>query len=366
MLAVDDAWLNFINDDCDDEEDKDLNNNNGNKESKNISENDIPKCSDIYISTQTKIAYLNQSVDLNKVFWKIPVINYQHVGEGVIKKQMKVNCLSHDDTTKLEKKLENCEGVVITDIIQKIDNPNARKVQYKDVRKINIGLCKKDLTSYRTKRKGAFYNCFVVIMRLKNGDVFKESHIKIFNTGKLEIPGIQKSSYLNKILDSLVDCLSPYFDTELSWNKDDVETVLINSNFTCNYYIDRDILCHILKYDYNLHVVYDPCSYPGIQCKYYYNKDNLLNNGVCNCEKKCTKKGSGKGINQCLEISFMIFRTGSVLIVGHCDENILNKIYEFLKKILIKERSKIMIVTSEKKIKSKVKKVWKKTIVVDI
>jgi hypothetical protein len=107
MLAVDDAWLNFINDDCDDEEDKDLNNNNGNKESKNISENDIPKCSDIYISTQTKIAYLNQSVDLNKVFWKIPVINYQHVGEGVIKKQMKVNCLSHEDTTKLEKKLEN-------------------------------------------------------------------------------------------------------------------------------------------------------------------------------------------------------------------------------------------------------------------
>ena len=25
----------------------------------------------------------------------------------------------------------------------------------------------------------------------------------------------------------------------------------------CNYYIDRDVLAHILKYNYNLHVVYD-------------------------------------------------------------------------------------------------------------
>lgn len=362
MLGVDDAWLNFINND----NDKIVDNNIGNKETKNISENDIPKCSDIYISTQTKIAYLNQTVNLNEIFWKIPVINYEYSGEGIIKKQMKVNCLTKQETFELEKKIEEAKGVVVTDIIQKIDNPNARKVKYKDVRKINIGLCKKDLTSYRVKRKGAFYNCFVLIMRLKNGDTYKESHVKIFNTGKLEIPGIQKSSYLNKILDYLVTSLNPYFENELYWIKDDVDTVLINSNFTCNYYIDRDVLSQILKYDYNLHVVYDPCSYPGIQCKFYYNKDNLLNNGICNCEKKCTKKGSGKGQNQCLEISFMIFRTGSVLIVGHCDESILNKIYEFLKNILIKECNKIKIASSEKKVKTKVKKVWKKTILVDL
>ena len=32
-----------------------------------------------------------------------------------------------------------------------------------------------------------------------------------------------------------------------------------------------------------------------------------------------------------VKISFMIFRTGSVLIVGNCDENILNIIYNYLK-----------------------------------
>ena len=34
------------------------------------------------------------------------------------------------------------------------------------------------------------------------------------------------------------------------------------------------------------------------------------------------------------EISFMIFRTGSVLIVGRCGENVLFSIYNFLKKLL--------------------------------
>ena len=115
MLGVDDAWLNFINNDNDN--DKIVDNNIGNKETKNISENDIPKCSDIYISTQTKIAYLNQSVNLNEIFWKIPVINYEYSGEGIIKKQMKVNCLTKQETFELEKKIEEAKGVVVTDII---------------------------------------------------------------------------------------------------------------------------------------------------------------------------------------------------------------------------------------------------------
>jgi len=35
-----------------------------------------PKCSDIYISTKTKIAYLNTPINLSEVFWKIPVMPY--------------------------------------------------------------------------------------------------------------------------------------------------------------------------------------------------------------------------------------------------------------------------------------------------
>jgi len=324
----------------------------------------IPKCTDIYISTQTKIAYLNQPVNLSKIFWKLNVVPYQTQAEGVIKKQMKVNCTSKEEVARVDEKINAESGVVIIDTISKIDNPNARKVKFKDVRKINVGLCKKDLTSYRTKRKGAFYNCFVVILRIKNCDgEYKEAHVKVFNTGKLEIPGIQTSTFLYKVLDTLIQIMKGHFSEPLSYHKDDIETVLINSNFSCNYFIDRDKLAEILKYNYHIHVVYDPCSYPGIQCKFYYNEDNKANNGICSCQKKCSKKGTGKGENQCLEISFMIFRTGSVLIVGHCDESILEKIYLYVKNILLSEFEKVAI-PGERKIKPKNKKIWKKTIMI--
>jgi len=76
---------------------------------------------------------------------------------------------------------------------------------------------------------------------------------------------------------------------------------------TCNYYIDK-LPFHEKEYQAQLYqMIFFLLEIFVIQCKFYYNKDNLLNNGICNCEKKCTKKGSGKGQNQCLEISFMIF-----------------------------------------------------------
>jgi len=353
MQAVDSAWENFL----------ECGTNSPNKANTTQSQFDtfIPKCTDIYISTQTKIAYLNQPINLSKVFWNMDVMPYNEDKEGIIKKQMKVNSISKEEVAVVDELIKKTDGIVIIDMIQKIDNPNARKVKFKDVRKINVGLCKKDLTSYRTKRKGAFYNCFVLILRIDQGESFKEAHVKVFNTGKLEIPGIQTTAFLYKVLDKLINVMKDYCETKLEYNKEDIDTVLINSNFSCNYFIDRDKLAEILKYKYHIHVVYDPCSYPGIQCKFYYNIDNTANNGVCSCEKKCSKKGTGKGANQCLEISFMIFRTGSVLIVGHCDEFILHKIYKFVKSMLIAECANVAI-PGDRKTKPKNKKVWKKVI----
>jgi len=94
-------------------------------------------------------------------------------------------------------------------------------------------------------------------------------------------------------------------------------------------------LYDILKYKYNIQAIYDPCSYPGIQCKFYFNPDVDLQNG---CQITQDKMELYKNVRQ---VSFMIFRTGSILIVGKCDENVLMLIYEFLKNILKTEYSKI-------------------------
>jgi hypothetical protein len=69
----------------------------------------------------------------------------------------------------------------------------------------------------------------------------------------------------------------------------------------------------------------------------------------------------------------MIFRTGSVLIVGRCDENILLIIYEYLKVIFINEFKNIcqkQVKNDDDKnisdIKDKKKKIRKKNITINI
>jgi hypothetical protein len=118
-----------------------------------------------------------------------------------------------------------------------------------------------------------------------------------------------------------------------------------------------------MKYKYNIQCIFDPCSYPGIQCKFYYNKDLTEQTGSQISEEDKNKYKNIVGV------SFMIFRTGSILIVGMCDENVLYTIYEFLKKMLVIEFSKInqKIITAENTpIKDKKTKVRRKSIFVDI
>ena len=300
-----------------------------------------PKGSDIYISTKTKIGYLSQPIDLTSVFWDIDIIPYHLQKEGVIKKQMKFNFADQSSVDIVEKKLIGIKNID-QHIIQQIVNPEGR-IKFKDIRKISIGISNKDITSYRTKKKSAFYNCFVIIMRIKMDNEFKEVHVKVFNTGKLEIPGIRCDKLLKKVTVLLVDIIKPLNNSEsLYYDETKCETVLINSNFNCGFYINRDKLLNILKFKYNIDCMFDACQYPGIQCKYDYNLPN----------KKIYR------------VSFMIFRTGSVLIVGKCDEEALQYIYQYIKQILIDEYNEINVKNFEPEKVINKKKIKKKTILI--
>jgi hypothetical protein len=342
---IDEEWKNFISSDYNVDSDDDLcgyeNNKDYNEEfisanlidNLNLDDNYIPKSSEIYISTKTKIAYLNKPFDLKQMFWAIPVIKYMEPKNGVIKKQMKFNSNTEDEILDIKDRLKN-EPYYDEQIITSINNPTGR-IKFKDIRKITIGLSKKDIMSYRSKKKSAFYNCFVLILRIKEESVFKEFHVKVFNTGKLEIPGIQNEKSFDMILKLVMETLQPHTCEELYYKENSCETVLINSNFNCGFYINREALYDILKYKYNIQSIYDPCSYPGIQCKFYFNPDVDIQNG---CQISQDKIELYKNVRQ---VSFMIFRTGSVLIVGKCDENVLLLIYEFLKVILLDEYKNI-------------------------
>jgi hypothetical protein len=342
-MDIDKEWENFISygqeeeySDCEEELTEIIKQTNEEFISANLSSEfntEAPKSSNIYISTKTKIAYLNRPIDLKGIFWAVPVIPYAKPCSGVIKKQMKFNSTTAEELILIQEKLKD-ENYFEEYVITHIDNPSGR-IKFKDTRKISIGVSKKDLMSYRCKKKSAFYNCFVLILRMRVQNMFKEFHVKVFNTGKLEIPGVQSEPVFEMILNQVLETLQPHVVEPLGYKDNTNETVLINSNFNCGFFVNREVLYDILKFKYNIQAIYDPCSYPGIQCKFYYNPDVGLQNG---CQISEENKHLYTNVKQ---VSFMIFRTGSVLIVGRCDENVLIVIYEFLKIVLINEYKNI-------------------------
>tara|TARA_Y100000389_G_C17459904_1_gene520898 strand:- start:2135 stop:3166 length:1032 start_codon:yes stop_codon:yes gene_type:complete len=343
-MDIENEWENFL---VKEDDSIELNNEREYTKEKDI---DIPKCTPIYISTKTNIAYFNTDIDLKNIFWDIEIMKHDEFRCGIIKKQMKFNSITREEKESIEKMYENENKYKTCDIITHIDTTTSKKDTYKDVRKISIGISKKDVLSYRTKKKSAFYNCFVIILRIWdiNDNIFKEVHMKIFNTGKIEVPGIQDDDIFYKSIDYVKNILSKYYN-EIEYNKEDVDTVLINSNFSCGYLINRENLYDILVKKYKIQSLYDPCSYPGVQSKY------IINDKI---EKKQ------------VTLSFMIFRTGSVLIVGKCTKNHIIIVYEFLKELFKNEYNIInqsgLNISKEIEKPKKKRKNRKKTIFRDI
>ena len=240
---------------------------------------------------------------------------------------MKFNFLNSSEVDNFKNKILQEKNVKVK-ILNQINNPNGR-IQFKDVRKVDIGFCRNDIVNPKKESKSAFYNCFVMFFRKKINDKYQEFHVKLFNSGKVEVPGIQSETMLNNVVSILLEYLQPHFDFHLEEEREKRQLILVNSNFNCNYYLNREKLVKILKQKYKIKCNMDSCSYPGIQCKYKLDSN--------------------------IEISFMIFRTGSVLIVGKCNDTELYEIYDFLKNMFNQEYHKIKENESELEKEEKLK-----------
>lgn len=377
-MSIDDEWSSFIlNQDTNYEftslvSNKHKNNNiNDNDninevENNNILKDVIPECEDLYISTTTKVLFLNQSIPFQEIFWKIPIIEYWKPESGILKKQMKVVSITEEELIKYQDKLKNLKYYSEL-IIKQINNPEARRIKFKDERKITIGLSKRDIMTCRGKVKNAFYNCFALVMRFKYENKYREIHVKVFNTGKLEIPGVLNEEILNTVKSMILNTIQPYLNTPLCFLENNTENnVLINSNFNCGYYINRDKLYSILRNKYGIETSYDPCSYPGVKCKYYFNNEkgfdvNDQTGQVISIDRNMKMDELGEN-KKYTEISFMIFRTGSCLIVGNCSEKILRFVYDFIKQLFHDQYYNISVINTNTEIKVKKEKIRKKTL----
>jgi hypothetical protein len=208
--------------------------------------------------------------------------------------------------------------------------------------------------------------------------------VKVFNTGKLEIPGVPDDNMLRLVREKVIEYLRPYLDIEqikriegkedcdlgdLCYIKGDGddgdEDVLINSGFHCGFCIDQKAFYSILRSDkYGIETSYDSCHYPGIRCKYYYRNDLAKDhpdqgricpedNGIKLSQLELSKKYT------C--VSFMIFSTGNCLVVGNCSKSVLLHVFEYIKATLEVEYNAICLPNESTVAKIKKKKQRKKT-----
>ena len=306
----------------------------------------IPTPSEIYISTKTYISFLDDhQLNLAPLFWRLPVIPYNTAATGIIKKQMKFNSSTAEEVEAVTARLAEYD-YVRTQVMFHAESQD----KFKDIRKVTVGVSKKDMLTFRVKPKGAFYNCFVVIVRVQVDGLFKEFHVQVFNTGKIEIPGIQDDTHLPHVIAVLVANISRV--QPISYMTGSEEIVLINSNFNCRYFINREKLYAKLRYEHDVSAVYDPCSYPGIQCKLYCTPENAI---------------VTKTADDVTAVSVMIFRTGSVLIVGKCTEAIIHLVYAFLNEIFKAEYQEIMDPNCTQLLKKECKsKGFRRSVLVDL
>uniref|UniRef100_A0A6C0H633 Uncharacterized protein n=1 Tax=viral metagenome TaxID=1070528 RepID=A0A6C0H633_9ZZZZ len=298
--------------------------------------------SELYISTISKVFQLNRPIDLS-VFWNIDIIDYDTFQEGIIKKEQQFIFYNKNEYIEFEEKYlkKYYYYNFVNYKTMESDNILNKHKKFKDVWNVSIGISK---SNFINKKKKYFINCFILIMRIKIQDSFKEFHIKIFNTGKIDIPGIKNDHHIQIILANIIKILDNASNSSFQF-LDKQETILINSNFSSGYYFYQNKFYDLLKNKYNIKCFYDTsCFYQGIQCDIYY---DLINDKLCVSipykteEKKMTKINIKNKNSQFVNIKIKIFRTGKINILGKFEKNVLYKSFDFIKNILNTEYEQI-------------------------
>jgi hypothetical protein len=376
---------------------------------------DIPPCpviqeKDLHFSTRTQSMRVNCSLDIEHIFWNLPVIDYWKPEEGIVKKEMKQiietkEAYDHYEQRKARLFQENPKILFREKVSKHIDNPHARKKKFKDVRKVSIGIIKRDIINAKKRDKNAFSNCFVLYLRFFHEGAYCENHVKVFNTGEMEIPGVHDYYVLETKIQSLLrrfftplilsspppkrkDALEPGIDNvpsnidplppqpqpqpqpqELRFEMNshlESKNVLINSDFNCGFYLDRKKVCQVVKgekYGLDAFIVGD---YPGVKCKFYFKNhlpfDYEQQNGKLDVEDHTMNMKALSKSPKYTVVTFTLFRTGTCLISGSCSEKMIWFVFHFVCRLLREEYLVIRSCYEDPVVKNKNHKLRKRII----
>jgi len=276
----------------------------------------------LHISTITAVSRLNCDVDLRLLFENMEIDdyiqyiqygnnNYKGFSEKLLKKKRKnkektsfYNCCTIHIKENMDIYCKCPRGSKSGDIIEKNISGKKLKIKIPDM----------------------------------NGDnkfkmnIDKIINIKIFNNGKIQITGLKYENQGIRIIQNLIQKMKDFNIIDKDNIKMlDYRIVLINCDFELDHEIDRYKLHNeILKN--NFYSSYEPCSYPGVNIKYYINTNN--NDGICNCNIICNGKGNGKGDGDCKRVTIAVFKSGSIIITGGQNVNQILTSYNFIQNFI--------------------------------
>lgn len=111
---------------------------------------------------------------------------------------------------------------------------------------------------------------------------------------------------------------------------------MINTDYNCNFEINRMNLNKILITEYNLESILKMEKYPGVNTKFYTNDINYNNNNtfICICdEENC----------ECSRVTVLTFKSGRIIITGAKKLSHIRDVYVFFNYILKKHYNEISI-----------------------
>lgn len=231
-------------------------------------------------------------------------------------------------------------NIILKTLAENLDiNNNILYIEYGS--EINKGNNNKKISDKKRAVKKYFYNQLTlhIYNKLKEN---KRVNVKIFNNGRIQMTGINSDLVGSTTIDILLKEFNKLSNNDIFNEKEilqigDLETVLINSDFDIKCEINRENL-HRVIVDNGYLSSYEPCNYPGVNIKYYFNplKRNF---GICDCDKPC----NGKGLNNtCKKITIAVFKSGSIIITGGRNKNHIQKAYEFITEFIEENKSIVL------------------------
>lgn len=233
-------------------------------------------------------------------------------------------------------------NIILKTLAENLDiNNNILYIEYGS--EINKGTNNKKISDKKRAIKKYFYNQLTlhIYNKLKEN---KRVNVKIFNNGRIQMTGINSDLVGTTTMDILLNEFiklsnkNDIFSEKELLQIGDLETVLINSDFDIHHEVDRESL-HRNIVENGYLSSYEPCNYPGVNIKYYFNplKRNF---GICDCDKPC----NGKGLNDtCKKITIAVFKSGKVIITGANSLDQLDIAYQFIHKFLTDKKELIKI-----------------------